>query len=184
MSALRSILFALYQLVVTPIYAIACSSAVVAAADTAVQVHHGLVLAELVRCALDLRHPPARDRPRQSSSVQHPAHRHVQALVDLGNAGAEFRGSTAGVRRQEGTAGDSIFRLGVQAGLADHHRSQVRQRCHDPDRHPGTRAAAARFLDRDVSGRNAHSRGYADALQDRRCAPGDRAGRANRPGGA
>ena len=43
MSALRSLLFALYQLIVTPIYAIAGPAFVLAAAAAALPVHHRLV---------------------------------------------------------------------------------------------------------------------------------------------
>ena len=61
-SALRSLAFALFQIIVTPLYALAVFAAGVAAAGAALPLHHRLVCAEPVGRALALRHSASRDR--------------------------------------------------------------------------------------------------------------------------
>ena len=70
MSALRSILFALLPAGRYADLRDLRPAPVLAAADTALQVHHGMVLADAVRRALDMRHPRARRRAREPAGVQ------------------------------------------------------------------------------------------------------------------
>ena len=90
----------------------------------------------------------------------------------------------ARLRRQEGAAVDPVLRLGLRAGLADHHRPQGRHRRDAADRHAGPRALPPGLLDRRLPGGHADPRRHARQVQDRRRAARDRARRADRPGRA
>jgi hypothetical protein len=78
--------------------------------------------------------------------------------------------STPGFCRQEGLLSIPFFRLGVRARIADHHRPRSGQDAMSADRHPGPRALRPGFLDRRLSGRNANQGWYARPLQIRRSA--------------
>ena len=94
----------------------------------ALPVHHAAGAgSNLCGRALDLRHPLARRSARENMPSD-AAHRDVQAQLDVGDAGAQPVLPAARVRRQEGAAVDPVLRLGLRAGVADHHRPQGRAR--------------------------------------------------------
>jgi predicted metal-dependent hydrolase len=93
-----------------------------AAADSAYKMAASWCAVILFGRALDLRDPLSDGRPRE-----HPvdaAHRAVEAQLDLGDARAHAILSASRVCGEEGAPVDSFLRLGLQARLADHDRSE------------------------------------------------------------
>ena len=172
MSTLRSLLFLLFQLVVTPIYAsvmLACSGFRACRCTAS----RRLVLDQSVGCALDLRHPRPGDRPREHSGrTARTPHivmsKHSSTWETL--ALTMFFPPLAYVAKKEllsipffgwGFALASPITIDRKSGT--HAMQQIATQ--------GRERFDAGILDRGVSGRNADSRGHAREVQDRRRTP-------------
>ena len=171
MSALRSLLFALFQFVVTPIYAVLVLLSFWAPPLPRFKFIIGWCWLNRGRGALDLRHPPSGHRRGEYSAARQAAHRHVQAFLDLGDAGAQFFLPAARVCRQEGVVVHSVLWLGVHARIAHHDRPQGRRGRDAANRRAGT-ASGWRRDSGSFSTRKGPGSGPVRARTTRPAAPG------------
>src|SRR5207237_5017926 len=93
-----------------------------AAAHSALPDRAALVQGQSARRTLDLRHSLARYRPRKHPKLA--AHHHVEAQLDVRDAGAESLLPASVLRGEKRALVDSVFRLGIRTRVADHHRSK------------------------------------------------------------
>ena len=154
MSALRSLLFMLFQLIVTPIYAMLVLLLFWLPPLPRFRFITGWCRLNLVgaRLICGIRHRVIGAEnipPRADPHLVMSKHSSTWETLSL-----NFLFPPLAFVAKKELLVDSVLRLGVHAGVADHDRSEGRTGCDDADRHAGARALAAGILDRRLSRRH------------------------------